>query len=359
METTSNKFTSFEVFSFTVCSTIGIGLGFLPYAGGVEIRSDWLQLIFASVPYFFLLYLIGSYYKKHPNQHFFKHLKARMPTFLFWIIALYIIASILYAGIVSLHSLNQTVEVFMLPSTRRWIVSLVFLLPTALALYYGIRTITRFIVILITLEFLTFAIIFSLGFSDYFRWIYIPPIHAVNPSTYLQASIADLARYGGLVSLLGFLPYVRMGVARTRSIHFGLLFVVAQYVILSIVVLGTFGYEESLTLISPLISITQLFLAGNAIFERLDLLFLMIWILVMFKMFVIQLWFIGYLANILLPKVKKMTIYFFYIFILFFGMISTSGHTYSGWGLHNYNAFIYSCLIPSIFLLYLLKRRST
>ncbi|MCD8503339.1 MAG: hypothetical protein LRY71_18885 [Bacillaceae bacterium] len=46
-------FNGVQLFAFTYCSTITLGVTFLPYIAEEEIRSAWLKVLFGSLPYLF------------------------------------------------------------------------------------------------------------------------------------------------------------------------------------------------------------------------------------------------------------------------------------------------------------------
>lgn len=352
-----SSFRSFDIFVFTICSTVGLGVGVLPYAGEEELRNEWLQLLVGSGPYFLLLWLIYLFYKKRNNIDFFDEIKSFMPKWIVWGIFLYFIGSTLYAGVIQFSGMNQIIEIYLLPNTPKWIILLSFLATVCLAVYYDIKAITRFLVTLFFIECLFIISLFVLGFSDYFRWIYIPPIHEGNMIDFFKASISDLARFGGVFTLLAFLSYVKKGERTFASMGLGLGFVTLLYVTLSIIVLGTFGYDESLSLISPLIVLTQTFLPGHGVFERLDLLYLMFWIVVFFKMVIIHVWFIVHITLKLLPQVNRLLITVFYLGFMLVLTITTAGYSHTGWGFHNYNTLAYTLVLPTILLLILNNRK--
>ena len=246
----------------------------------------------------------------------------------------------------------------MLKNTPVSMIILPFLLVTGFALYYGILTISRFVTFFIVTELI--LILSFLGFSffsGYFRWMFIPPIFTVDVLTFLQSSTSDIARYAGIVSILAFLKYIKKGEPIFAAMNWGFFIVMLVYVLLSLSVLGTFGYNEAIHLVSPILALVQSISPQSGLLERLDLLFLGFWIISFLKVMCIIFWFAVYLANFLWPKVKQ--IYFIVVFSSFFYLYTMISpvNLYGEWRFYNYNNIFASFLVPTSLLLFLLLKK--
>ena len=209
MKEALRQFRSVDVFAVTFCSTITMGIAFLPYVSDVEVRSAWLKLIVGSTPYFFLIWLIYLFTRKYPDYDFFGALKQNVWKGLYWFLMLYFILSTLFSLSKGVNDFNLLVRTFLLFNTPKWSIILSFLLVVFIGVYYGIQSITRFAVLFFTLEalFIIFICIFSFGES--FHWFFVPPIFTTDILTFLRSSLSDAARYGGTVVLLGYIMYVK------------------------------------------------------------------------------------------------------------------------------------------------------
>ncbi|WP_026675754.1 GerAB/ArcD/ProY family transporter [Alkalihalobacterium bogoriense] len=357
MKTVKKTLKSFDLFSYTIASTISIGIAFLPYVAGEEIRSAWLKLIITAIPYFGFLFLIHLFIKTYHDGDFFGELQQAVWKPVYYFIVIYLFCSIIYAGGVALTGMSIVVGSFLLPNIEKWIYILLFLVVVAVGVYYGLAAISRFLVMTVTIEALILFVIFILGFNENFRWLYIPPVTAFDITVLLKSSISDMARYGGLVTLLGIIGFVHKPENVLKATSAGLVFVVVTYVALAIVVLGTFGYEESLHLTSPFISLVQSFGTDTGVFERLDLLFLSFWIIVFYKIVIVHVWFLLYMTKVSIPKLNGKIAIFIICSLLFILTMSSPPIIDEYWRAHHMNTIIYSLLLPSVCLLYLIVRK--
>ncbi|UOE94351.1 GerAB/ArcD/ProY family transporter [Alkalihalobacillus sp. LMS39] len=357
MKTVKKTLKSFDLFSFTIASTISIGIAFLPYVAGEEIRSAWLKLIVTAIPYFGFLFLIHLFIKTYQDGDFFGELQQAVWKPVYYIIVIYLFCSIIYAGSVALTGMSIVVGSFLLPNIDRWIYIFLFLVVVAVGVYYGLAAISRFVVMTVTIEVVILVVIIMLGFNENFRWIYIPPVTAVDMTVLIKSSISDMARYGGLVTLLGIIGFVHKPENVFKATSGGLVFVVVTYVALALVVLGTFGYEESLHLTSPFIALVQSFGTDTGVFERLDLLFLSFWIIVFYKIVIVHVWFLLYMTKKSIPNVNGKLTILGICSLLFIITISSPPIIDEYWRIHHMNTIVYSFILPSLCLLYLIVKK--
>lgn len=348
------KFKALDIFAFTCCSTITLGVTFLPYVGGDEVRSAWLKLLVAVLPYFLLFFLLKKFTTKYDSYDFFLELEKRAWKWVYGLIVLYFIIGTIAAIIFGLDALSLITNVYLLPNTEQWVVLLLFMIVSGFGLSYGITAITRFIVALIFVEFVLLFSVIGLGFSEYFRWIYVQPIWTTDIMTFLKSAISDMARYSGVIALLAYLPHMKKNSAILKPMSYGLLLVVAIYVSISIVVLGTFGFEQTLSLISPFTALVQSLSTRTGVVERVDLFFLGIWLIAYYKIMLIQTWFLLFLLQRLFP-IKRPYIYLtFSLIISFLGTLFLPSFVEQLWVPLYLNQVIYTFVIPSIILFLLI-----
>lgn len=352
------KFKAIDLFAFTCCSTITLGVTFLPYVGGDEVRSAWLKVLVAVLPYFLLFFLIKKFSSKYESYDFFYEIKNSVWNWVYGLIVIYFIFSTIASIIFGLEALTLLTKVYLLPNTDQWVVLLLFIIVSGFGLAYGITAISRFVVALIFVEFLLLFSIVALGFSEYFRWIYIPPIWTTDVVTFLKSSLSDMARYSGIIAVLGFLPYLKKNTSVFKSMSYGLLLVVSIYVAICIVVVGTFGFEQTLSLISPFTALVQSLSTRTGVVERLDLFFLGIWIIAYYKIMLIQTWFLLFLLQRLCP-IKRPKLYIILSLLILFSIaVWIPGFVEQIWIPVYFNQLVYSFLVPTIILsLLILKRK--
>lgn len=348
------RFKSLELFAFTYCSTITIGVTFLPYMNYVEVRSAWLKVLVGVVPYFIFLLFLKKFTQKYESYDFFAELKKVIWKPIFIVIVLYFIVSCFLATHYIVEALALLTNTYLLPKTDIWVITLLFLLVVIVGLMYGIAAISRFIVALVFLEIILIISVAALMFSDYFQWTNIPPVWTTDTITFLKSSITDMIQYGGIIALLGFLPFIKKDTSVLKPMALALFLIAITFALICLVVLGTFGFEQSLTLLAPIIAVIQ---SQGGVFERLDLFFLGFWIIAYYKIVVIQLWFLQFLMNKLYPEKKPGMYIIMIVSLLFFGTMMTPSFIEQQWQPLTYNQLIYTILLPLLLLLFLILKK--
>ncbi|WP_096202019.1 GerAB/ArcD/ProY family transporter [Bacillus sp. FJAT-45350] len=359
MKSSNKGIRGFTIFAFTVSTTMSMGLGFLPFVSGEEVRSSWLKLPIAALPYFLLFILLSAFMKKYNSHDFFGILKSSVWRWVYWFISIYLVISLYYAGGVLVNGMGLIVETYLLPNTPMWLYIGTFMVVSAIGVYYGIETIGRFVVLTFVFEFLILTVIIFLGFSDFFRWIYIPPIVSVDLTVMLKGAVSDMARYGGILPLFGLVAYVKQRQGLLTSMSFGLTFVVITYVSLSIVTIGTFGFEETINLVSPFIALIQSFKSESAMFERLDLFFLSFWLYGFYKIYTIHVWFLTYIYHKTIPKLNRHLGNIGTHIIVFFLVMMLPTYVDRSVKIHNFNTIVFSLVVPISLLIFLLLKKKS
>ncbi|ADU30479.1 GerAB/ArcD/ProY family transporter [Evansella cellulosilytica] len=354
-----NKLGSVELFVFTYCSTVTIGFIFLPYISNEEIRSAWLKVIVAVFPFLLFIYLFKKVTVKHDTTDIFGLFKKLSPSWIFYIVIAYFFISSVYSIFFGTKSLIIIVQTYLMQDTLQWKIGISFLFVVALSVFYGIHSISRMLVVIFFHEIILLMSLFLFLFSDDFRWINVPPTFGVDAWTFMKSSLSDLTRYGGIVALLAYVPYVNKDVKIFRPITFSLIMVMITYALICIVTLGVFGFEQALTLLSPVTALMQTTTSPTGLFERLDLFFLTVWVMSFFKIGMIYLWFSSKLLVKIIPVKPKwewihISIISIAVMVL---VVLTPSITNLDWRPYNMNMLIYSLTLPIMLFLYLLMRR--
>lgn len=351
------EFKGVQLFAFTYCSTITVGVTFFPYLADTEVRSAWLKVLIGVIPYLVLLTFLKIFTIKYDSYDFFSETKQVFWTWVNKILLLYFIFSTFLALIYGLEALALITTVYLLPQTSRWLTILLLLTVSGIGVLYGIKAISRFVVSLVFLEIIAISIVILMGFNSYFRWLNIHPIWSTDIMTFMKSSISDTARYAGVIMIVSFLPHMKKGAKIYIPSLLALLFIVTTYVSICLIVLGTFGFEQALTLLSPVIALVQSASTRTGVFERLDLFFLATWIIAYFKMTIIHIWFlVDLMKRTFSQKIEKPYIVLT-ILVVFTVTTITPSFVEIRWNLINYNHIFYSSLLPIVILTILIFKK--
>ncbi|MGD6831112.1 GerAB/ArcD/ProY family transporter [Sutcliffiella halmapala] len=354
----SPQLRTFDLFAITFSSTITLGVAFLPYVADGEIRSAWLKLIITSIPYFLLLWLISRYFKIYGNNDFFMELRKKAGAIVYLVVMVYLIFSSIFSTMKVTQDLTFLVRTFLLKTTPTIIILIPFILLISIAVHYGILTIVRFVSFFVIAEIVMLGAFIVWGFfSEYFNWIFIPPIMDVDIHTFLVSSLSDAARYGGVVTLLAVIQFMKKEEKIFGAMSTALFFVMLIYVSLSLVVLGVFGFEEAIHLISPIITLVQSITPGTGLLERMDLLFLGFWTISFIKVSCILFWFSLYLLEQLMPRVKRVVFIFIITPFFFLYAYLVPYQFIDAWQVYNVNVLLASFVVPCLSLLIVILKQ--
>ncbi|UTR14753.1 spore germination protein [Salipaludibacillus sp. LMS25] len=353
------RFGKGELFVFTYSSTITLGLIFLPYVSHLEVRSAWLKVIVASLPMIGVVFLIQAVIKKHKNAdilHLFNHYTWKIVYYPFLV---YMFINAVLACCWGVKALNLIVRSFLLHNTSELVICTFFLLVILVGILYGIVPITRFLVLFFIFEIIIIVTVISLFFTEDFRFIYVKPIMSIDFLTFLESSLSDLTRFTGVIPLIGFITYVKHPQQMFKTVSAAIGLVALTYSAISLLVLGVFGFEQAIQLLSPLTSLIQASSAWEGVFQRMDMVFITIWLLSFYKIALIHFWFVHYLFIKLVPAAKKTEIVNKTVIVA--GLLALSlfipGYIEFKSSIYFVNLNFYAVVIPSIICMYLLMRR--
>ncbi|PEJ49347.1 hypothetical protein CN692_23160 [Bacillus sp. AFS002410] len=285
--------TSFQLFFFMVVAHLNIGIFTLPtilfkYAK----HNGWISVLFSGVFSISIIFLYSLLLKRFPNLTIFEICK-----FFFgkWIGGILIVGYILYFIFTSL-----IISQFYIGSFGKWVFSntptwAILLLLMMIGIYLGkesIRTLTRFYQLAFWVIFTIF--LFSLSAYKDVDWQYLLPIGNTNITGIVKGSYHSIFMSEGFVSLLVVYPFVKAHHRKKiNSSIISALFVTFIYLFIVILCTGFFSSKELKLIPEPTIYLYKT-LTFFHVLERLDLLFLSIWFVLIASSYVVYL----FLANI-------------------------------------------------------------
>ncbi|MCR6096389.1 GerAB/ArcD/ProY family transporter [Salipaludibacillus agaradhaerens] len=353
------RFSKTELFIFTYSSTITLGLIFLPYVSHLEVRSAWLKVIVAGLPMIGVFFLIQAVINKHKNAdilHLFDHYTWKV---IYYPILGYIFFNAVMACCWGVKALSLIVKSFLLHNTSELVICLFFLIVVLVGLLYGIVPITRFLVLFFIFEIIILVAVAGLFFTEDFRFIYVKPVMSTDVLTFLESSLSDLTRFTGVMPLIGFITYIKQPEKMFKTVTGAIGLVMLTYSTISLLVLGVFGFEQALVLLSPLTSLIQSSAAWEGVFQRMDIVFITVWVLSFYKIALIHFWFVHYLFVKLIPVARKTEI--INKIMIVSGILALSfiipGYIEFNSFLYFMNLNFYAVVTPSLMCIYLLMRR--
>ncbi|WHZ03134.1 GerAB/ArcD/ProY family transporter [Neobacillus sp. YX16] len=289
--------TKFQLFFIMLQSQIGVGLLSLPNVVQKTAKGDgWISPLFAGVAVQVMLVIYWQLLKRFPNLIYTEITQKILGRFLGKLINLVIYMNfILVGGLVTILFI-KIINLWLLPLTPNWIISILILTACIYLAVSDLRIIARFFV-------LATSLILLLMFTSLLSWFtpkefqYILPIGSSGIKNILLGTNNSLLAMLGFEGLLFTFPFIidnKKGVLKTVSISNILIVIFYTYFIfLSLI---SFSTDQLAQMREPILNL----LRGITykMVDRVDLIFLSIWIVPMVTSIIAYLFFASKSMNV-------------------------------------------------------------
>ncbi|TDL72325.1 hypothetical protein E2R56_18025 [Rhodococcus qingshengii] len=289
--------TKFQLFFIMLQSQIGVGLLSLPNVVQKTAKGDgWISPLFAGVAVQVMLVIYWQLLKRFPNLIYTEITQKILGRFLGKLINLVIYMNfILVGGLVTILFI-KIINLWLLPLTPNWIISILILTACIYLAVSDLRIIARFFV-------LATSLILLLMFTSLLSWFtpkefqYILPIGSSGIKNILLGTNNSLLAMLGFEGLLFTFPFIidnKKGVLKTVSISN--IFIVIFYTYFIFLSLISFSTDQLAQMREPILNL----LRGITykMVDRVDLIFLSIWIVPMVTSIIAYLFFASKSMNV-------------------------------------------------------------
>jgi spore germination protein (amino acid permease) len=280
MTENNHSITKFQLFFIMLQSQIGVGLLSLPHVVQKTANGDgWISTLFAGAGVQIMLVIYWQLLKRFPNHIYTEITQKILGRFLGKTINLIIYMNfILVGGLATILFIN-VINLWLLPLTPGWVISLLILIACIYLTISDLRMIARFFV-------LATSLILLLLFVSFLSWItpkeiqYILPIGKYGLKNILMGSNNSLLAMLGFEGILFLFPFIldnKKGVLKTISM--ANIFISIFYTYFIFLCLISFSKGQLTQLREPTLNLLR-GISLNMI-DRVDLIFLAIWIVPM------------------------------------------------------------------------------
>ncbi|PGM48847.1 hypothetical protein CN946_22945 [Bacillus sp. AFS053548] len=276
---------SFQLFFYLVIVQMNVGIFTLPnYLYKESAHDGWISILFSCLFSISTVFLYSFLLKRFPNLTIFE-----ICTFFFgkWIGGIVKISYILYF-LFTAYLINQfylfVFSKWVFPNSPTWGILLLLLI---IGIYLGketIRTQARFF----QLSFWAFLVIFFFSIEAFQRveWKFLLPIAHVNFSHILKGSYLSYYFLHGFECLLVLYPFVKEPHSKKiKSTIFSILFITIINLFTVILCFAFFSDKEMKSIPEPTIYLFKTLTFFKEL-ERLDLLFLSVWFIIIASSYV-------------------------------------------------------------------------
>jgi spore germination protein (amino acid permease) len=281
-EMTENRIsiTKLQLFFILIQTQIGIGLLSLPNVVQKTAKGDgWISTILAGVAVQLVITIYWHLLKRFPNDTYPEITQKIVGRFIGKLMNMVIYLNFLLVGGLATILFIKLINLWLLPLTPNWVISLLILLASIYLTISDLRIIARFFVIASSLILLILVIsIFSLFLPKEPQFIL--PIGSSGLKNILMGSNNSLLAMLGFEGILFMFPFViqnNKGVLKTISL--ANIFITLFYTYFIFITLITFSSNQLTQMREPLLNLFR-GISYNVI-DRLDLVFLSIWLVPM------------------------------------------------------------------------------
>lgn len=272
--------TKFQLFFILIQSQIGTGLLSLPNAVQKTAKGDgWISTIFAGIAVQLIITVYWLLLKRFPNLTYPEITQKLFGSLFGKLVNLVIYLNFILVGGLASILFIKLINLWLLPFTPNWVISLLIVMASIYLTISDLRIIARFFVIASSLILLVlFISILSLFIPKEVQFIL--PIGSSGLKNILMGSNNSLLAMLGFEGILFMFPFViqnQKGVLKTISL--ANIFITLFYTYFIFITLITFSPNQLTQMRAPILNLLR-GISFNVI-DRLDLVFLSIWLVPM------------------------------------------------------------------------------
>ena len=301
MDNRENNITSSQLMGLIVSIQIGSGVLILPnYLARACGHDGWISILLYGIIITALIILIVRLMNRYNNQSIYEINKFLYGKYLGGLFNLFIVVYLWYAACLCLRSYTNIIHVHLLRSTPSLVLCIFILMPTYYLAWYGLKYVARFAsAIYLSMAFC--CLMFFLVFKD-LRFNFLMPIGQSGIQGITASFRPCIYAFLGYELIAIIYPEIT-NKKKAMKYAIGTNIITTIFLILIVIVTTSFFGEEMLK--KSLYAIIQLSRSYRApIIERMDILFLAIWLPVM-DMTVRGFFCIAYYSIHKLLKLKK------------------------------------------------------
>ncbi|WP_096434515.1 GerAB/ArcD/ProY family transporter [Alteribacter populi] len=347
------KITKGQLFFFIVQTQIGIGILGLPFNVFEEAQWDgWMSVLISGLAIQVVIFITYGLASRFPDELFFQYIHKLVGRFFGKVITLIYTFYFTAVCILILVLYDQMIDIWLFPNTPNWVIMLLLITAALYLTREKLHIITRFYVFVSIL--LVLVIIILLISLTTINPLYILPIGYNGIPAILKGVLAAMQAMIGYGVFLYIFPYVafKKKTEVLLTVTYANILVTGIYTFTVAITFMFFSPQEIKLVPQPLLYMLKTF--TSPIVDRLDLLFLAIWIVSVTTSLMTYLYLASLSSAQLLkgvPRKKLVTFLAFFVYFIALGPENDLTIQNLADGVDNAN-LIATILIP--FILYLI-----
>jgi spore germination protein (amino acid permease) len=300
---------------FLIYSNI-IGVGMMSFQRDIIESAGydaWISVLLSGLSIHILVWMMYRILTIANNDVFYIH-QFCFGKWMGGLLNIFIIIYFFWATFIVFRSYIEVVQVWMFPLMKTWQISFIFLILFYYVVSSGFRVITGvcFWGAVIPFIILFPLLIFPLEFAHFNNLF---PLFNHSVKEILVSFKAMSLQFLGFETLFMFYPFIKNPERSQKWAHFGVLFTMLLYLIVTIVTFVFFNEGHLKHLIWP--TLTSLKIAEMPVIERIEYIVVSIWLLVVLPNISLKLW-VACRGVKKLVNINQRIILFIFLFLFFF-----------------------------------------
>ena len=181
-----------------------------------------------------------------------------------------------------IRNISNTAKEYLFDQTPVEVIALTFLLVVIYAIASSRIGLFRLNVLFFPFVFVIIILLmfFSLKWFDFDNLL---PVFETRPSNYVRGIRASLTSYVGIFILLFYLAFLEKPKEASKMVAIGVCMPILLYSVVFIMCIGVFGHAATADLTTPTIELARRSEIPGAVFERMEVIFYVIWMMTIFN----------------------------------------------------------------------------
>ncbi|RNB91759.1 spore gernimation protein [Brevibacillus fluminis] len=265
-------------------SIIGATLLILPRSVAEKIGTAdaWMTPIFGGIIMLIPAIFSAKLSQRFPGRTFFQFGQDIVGKVLAGLFTMMFIVYFSALGAYEMRTLTEVIQFALLENTPRWAISLIFLCAQLYLLVGGINPVVRLLQALLPISLLFLFGALGLSFKV-FDLNNLRPVFGEGIMPFLKGIQSMVLPFSGFESIMIVAAFIKQPQNAVKAVTLGVVVPTIVYTCTLIMVIGGLSIEGVAEKTWPTYSLIQSFEITGALFERFDILVLIIWVLQVFS----------------------------------------------------------------------------
>ncbi|MCR8660586.1 GerAB/ArcD/ProY family transporter [Paenibacillus endoradicis] len=284
--TKDDRITANQATASMTSTTLGAGLLVMPriLIQDVGTPDVWMTLLLGGILVVLALIFFIKLSQKFPKQTLYQYSSKILGRPLGNLVCLLFCLYFLFTSAYELRILAEVIVFYLLEGTPKWAIVIPIMLVSYYLLLGGVNALMRLFQIVLPITIIIIIIVYGLSFSM-FHIDNLKPVFGNGITPVFNGVTHSFNSFAGYELVAIYYAYLNEPKKAIKSFSLGLGLVVVIYMIALILVIGSLSLEAGMLSTWPTIDLVRNYELKGFFFERIEILFLVIWVMQLFCTF--------------------------------------------------------------------------